>query len=661
MTHSVLQEIVFLLLISVCCVVIFKRLSMPPVLAYLFVGICVGPHALGWISDNASIQFLAEFGVVFLMFTVGLEFSLPQLLAMRKDVFAIGGAQVVLSTLVISIVIGLLGHKLSAAIIFGGILALSSTAMVIKQLTEQLEINSRHGRLSLAILLFQDLAVIPFLIIIPMLSHTSDNSIALELALAIVKAVLVIGLMLAIGHWLLRPLFHEVARQHSSELFTLTILLFSMAAAWITDMAGLSLALGSFIAGMMLSETEFKHQVEVDIRPFKDVLMGLFFITVGMLLNIKQLPEILPQVLVFVTGLVIIKYIVVMLICKLANIENGVASRTGISLAQGGEFGFAIMALAFNHGVLDEHLSQTGLATIVMSLLISPFLIRYNGAITKNLFPETYLKAREINLHELEKSTEALDGHIVICGYGRIGQNVSRFLRWEGFSFVALDLDPVIVKNAHEAGDRVYYGDSTHKEVLQAVQLKTARALVISFNDLSGTEKIINSAKQIQKDIPILVRTSDDSHLEKLQNLGVTEVVPETLEASLMLSSHLLLLLDVPMRKILDHIQEVRGKRYQMLHEFFHGQDDIHVSDADAIREGLHSLTIPEGSHCINKTLSEIDFEALHLKLNAICQDGICYQNPSPDELIEPGLVLVVYGKPEDYEHAQGILLSGIN
>ncbi|MDX1812426.1 MAG: monovalent cation:proton antiporter-2 (CPA2) family protein, partial [Gammaproteobacteria bacterium] len=261
---------------------------MPPVLAYLFVGIMVGPHALGWVPDDESTRFLAEFGVVFLMFTVGLEFSLPQLLAMRKEVFAIGGAQVGITTLVIAAIAMTLGQKMETAIIVGGILALSSTAMVIKQLNEQLEINSRHGRLSVAILIFQDLAVIPFLIIIPMISSTVENNIAFELMIAVLKAVLVIGFMLAIGHWLLRPLFHEVARQHSSELFTLTVLLFSMAAAWITDLAGLSLALGAFIAGMMLSETEFKHQVEVDIRPFRDVLMGLFFITIGMLLNTRD-------------------------------------------------------------------------------------------------------------------------------------------------------------------------------------------------------------------------------------------------------------------------------------------------------------------------------------------------------------------------------------
>jgi len=661
MTHSILQEIVVLLLISVFSVVVFRRLNMPPVLAYLFVGILVGPHALGWVPDDESTRFLAEFGVVFLMFTVGLEFSMPQLLALRKEVFAIGGAQVGITTLIVAIVVILLGQSLDTAIIIGGILALSSTAMVIKQLTEQLEINSRHGRLSVAILIFQDLAVIPFLIIIPMMAVNVENSIATELAFAVLKGALVIGIMLGIGHWFLRPIFHEVARQHNSELFTLTILFFSVAAAWVTDLSGLSLALGAFIAGMMLSETEFRHQVEVDIRPFRDVLMGLFFITIGMLLDTRDLPDILPQVFISVIALITVKYLIILAICRIAKVENGVASRTGISLAQGGEFGFAIMAIAITNGVLSEQVSQIVLATVVVSMMISPVLIRYNGAITKKFFSHSYVKSREANVQELEKSAGSLSGHVIICGYGRIGQNISKFLKLEGFEYIAVDLDPLIVKNTHEAGEKVYYADSTHKDVLEAISIASARAIVISYDDFVGTEKIINVVRPIRPDIPILVRTRDDSNLEKLQALGATEVIPETLEASLMLSSQLLMLLGVPMRKVVNNIREVRESRYQLLHEFFHGQDNTtNLSHADALREGLHSFNVPEGAFCIGKSIGDLNFENLHLKVSALCHDGVCHQKPSERINVEAGDVLVLYGKPEDYEHAQTVLLTGI-
>lgn len=659
MSHTILQEIVLLLMVSVASVVIFRRLNMPPILAYIFVGILVGPHAFGWVPNDESTRFLAEFGVVFLMFTVGLEFSLPQLMAMRKEVFAVGGAQVGITALIIAAVVFALGEPADTAFIIGGIIALSSTAIVIKQLTEQLELNSRHGRLSVAILIFQDLAVIPFLIIIPMISSNTDSSITWELSLAVVKGIAVISIMLAIGHWLLRPLFYEVAKQHSAELFTLTILLFSVAAAWVTHLSGLSLALGAFIAGMMLSETEFKHQVEVDIRPFRDVLLGLFFITIGMLLDIGELPAILPYVLLCVVALVIFKFGIIFLLSRLSGYESGVASRAGIVLAQGGEFGFAIMAIAIANNVLSQETSQIVLSTVVISMLLSPFFIRYNGQITKKLFTKSYLGSRQDNIKSIDEETRELSGHVIICGYGRIGQNIAKFLKMQEFEYVALDLDPVIVKEAHEAGDPVFYADSTHQEILEAVKISKARVIVISYDDYSGSKKIISMVKAVRPDMPILVRTRDDSNLADLQALGATEIVPETLEASLMLSSYLLMTLDVPMRKIVANIREVRAARYQLLHEYFHGQETRTIEDPDAHREGLHSFTVPEGAYCIGKTLQEIEFEKVHVTVTALRHNEVCHERPGAEALIEAGDVLVLYGTPEDFEHAKSVMLSG--
>ncbi len=657
MSHSILQEIVVLMLVSVLSVSLFRRFNMSPILAYLFVGILVGPNALGWIPDSESTRFLAEFGVVFLMFTVGLEFSLPRMVAMRKEVFGLGAMQVFITLGIFGAGLLLLGESLSTAFIIGGVVALSSTAIVIKQLSEQLEMNSRHGKLAIAILIFQDLAVIPFLIIIPALGMGAEGDLAVELGMAMLKAVVVIAVLLAAGHWLLRPLFHAIARQHSSELFTLTILLFSVATAWITDMAGLSLALGAFIAGMMFAESEFRHQVEVDIRPFRDVLLGLFFITVGMLLDLAYLPSVLHWVVLCVVAIVVIKFLVIMLIGKFANIEKGVSSRTALTLAQGGEFGFAILAIAFANGVLSEDMSQIILAAVIISMALSPFIIRHNGYLAKRWFASSYVVSREKNTHAIEQETKNICDHVVICGYGRIGQNVARFLKKEGFGYTALDLDPVIVKDAHDAGEAVYYGDSTHLEILRAVNIEKARVLLISYDDYLASVKIIQAAKMLRPDLPILVRTRDDAHLTDLQDLGATEVVPETVEASLMLSSHLLMLLGVPMKRVVRTIQEVRKSRYQLLREFFHGQDIVNVSEEDNLREGLHSFTIPEGASCIGKRLDELVLDEYQVKISSLKQGDVCLDKPTLDVVLAAGDVLVLYAMPEDFERAQAQLL----
>lgn len=658
MSHSDLQELVILMLASVVTVFIFRRFNMSPILGYLFVGILVGPNAFGLIPDSEGTRFLAEFGVVFLMFTVGLEFSLPHLVAMRKEVFGLGAMQVLFTLLIFGAGLLLLGESLTAAFIVGGVVALSSTAIVIKQLSEQLEMNSRHGRLAMAMLIFQDLAVIPFLIIIPALGLGASGNLTMELSMAMLKAIVVISVLLAAGHWLLRPLFHAIAKQHSSELFTLTILLFSIAAAWITDMAGLSLALGAFIAGMMLAESEFRHQVEVDIRPFRDVLLGLFFITVGMLLDLSYLPSVLHWVVLCVIAIISIKFLVIMAIGKLAGLEKGVTSRTALTLAQGGEFGFAILAIAFANGVLSESLSQVILAAVIISMALSPIIIRHNSFFAKRWFSDSYMVSREKNTQAIKKETRDLTDHVVICGYGRIGQNVAQFLKKEGFEYAALDLDPITIKEAHDAGEHVFYGDSTHLELLRAVNIEKARVLLISYDDYAASIKIIQVAKILRPDLPILVRTRDDSHLEELQNMGATEVVPEILEASLMLSSHLLMLLDVPMKRVVRTMQEVRASRYQLLHEFYHGQDIAKVGEEDNLRVGLHSLTIPEGATCIGKRIAELNLDEYNVKISALRHDGINHQQPEADAVLQAGDVLVLYATPENSKRAEAILLQ---
>lgn len=661
MHYVVFEQILILLALSVVVVAGFRRFHLPPILAYLAAGLLAGPHGLEWIPDSQDTRFLAEFGVVFLMFTVGLEFSIPQLLALRGAVLGMGGAQVLLTTAAAALVAWLLGLSPAAAIVVGGILALSSTALVTKQLNEQLEIHSRHGRNAIGILLFQDLAVIPFLIIIPILASGSEQSMAGPLLLALVKGAAAFTIMFAVGHWLLRPLFREIAAAHSAELFVLTVLLVALAAAWGTHLAGLSFALGAFLAGVMLGETEFRHQIEADIRPFRDVLLGLFFITIGMLLDLGELALIWPWVLLVLLGIWLVKGALIVLVCRVSGSDWGVAGRTALVLAQGGEFGFALLALAMgDNGLLPETAGQVVLASTVLSIAAAPFLIGGNGRIVKFLMGTRYLHTRSHQKEDIAHAGQGLQDHVIICGYGRVGQNVAQLLETEGFPYIALDLDPARISEAHGAGYPVFYGDATHSEILQAAGLKRARALLISYDDAASASKIMAQTRLVTPEIPILVRTRDETYLDHLQQEGATEVVPETLEASLMLSSRLLHILGVPKERVVKHVQAVRADRYQILRGYFHDElEHTGFEDEAGRRSHLHAVTVVEGAYAVGRSLRELDLEHCQVQVTAVRHGLQRTSQPEPDTELCTGDVLVLYGSPEDLQHAEARLLQG--
>lgn len=659
MEHNTLRSILILMGVAVFVVALLRRLHLPAVLAYLVTGYLVGPHGFGLIGDSADTRELAEFGVVFLLFTLGLEFSIPRFLVMRKAVFVLGGAQVIITTLGTMAIARLMGTSTPIALVLGGAFAMSSTAIVVKQLTEQNEIGLQHGRSAVAVLLFQDLAVIPFLILIPSLHGGLDSGVATDLMWAFAKGTLAVVLMLAAGRWLLKPLLHQVASARSPELFTLTALLVTMAAAFGTAYLGLSLALGGFLAGMMLAETEYRHQVEADIRPFRDVLLGLFFITVGMLLNPHTVARHWLLLVVAVLGLLLFKTALVAVLSRRLGSDNNAALRTGLVLAQGGEFGFALLSLGLAQGIMRVPLAEFGLAVIVVSMLSSPLLIRYNRQIAERFFPESELEDHDRLQHDIGRHQVHLENHVVIIGYGRVGQNVARLLEPEGFEFVALDLDPVRVRHAREAGDPVYYGDGTNREVLRAAGIERARVLVISYFKVSTALKILEHVKKMRPDIPVLVRTRDDAELEKLQAAGATEIIPETLESSLMLASHLLHVLHVPMTHILRKIQEVRTHRYSLLRSVFRGQDAVPIDPSHAFREQLHTVTLSPGATAVNRTLSDVNLKALGVVVTALRREGVVGRQPPGITVLKEGDVVVLWGTPEKLQDAEDILLRG--
>jgi len=660
MMHDTLSETIVLLMVSVIAVAVFRRLKLPAILAYLLVGVILGPHASGMIASTDSIHFLAEIGVAFLLFSLGLEFSLPKLVANRKAVLGLGSAQVIITLLIAATISWLLGTSIETAFVIGCVLSLSSTAIVIKQLAERLELDSRHGQQSVAILLFQDIAVIPMLLIIPILAGTSTEPFAIQLLLSLVEGVAVTVVMLAIGRWLLRPLFHEIATAHSAELFTLTVLLIALTSAWITHNAGLSMALGAFMAGMMLSETEFRHQIEADISPFRDVLLGLFFITIGMLLDVHTLPDIFHWVLLITLAIVLGKTLTTMTMSMLINqASKGVAFRTGLVLAQGGEFGFAILSLALTAKIVDPELSQLILASVIFSMALTPFLIRYNGRVTKRLFASSYGQSREVIKQNISDATAHLKNHVIICGFDRIGQNIAKVMEQENFEYAALDYNISLIRNARKAGYKVSFGDSTHRVILCAAGIERASVLVICHSDIRTIEKTLSHARSLNPRLPILVRTQDETYYEILQKAGATEVVPETLEASLIMSSHLLSLMDVPMSRIVRRVQEMRADNYSTLRQYFHDDAHNNIELPDEARKRLVSVILHDGAHAIGKTLIDIKLENIGVLVHNNRRSDNKQSSPAADAVLKEGDILVLFGTPESLEHAEAILLNG--
>jgi K+:H+ antiporter len=655
-----LLQILILLTASVCVVAAVRKLALPAILGYLAVGMLLGPHALELAADNETTQLLADFGVVFLVFTLGLEFSLPRLVAMRWEVLGVGGAQVLITVgIVASGAILFFDVVPAVAVLIGGAVAMSSTAIIIAQLTEQSENNRTHGRLAVAICLFQDLSFPLLLALLSALSGGVGTVDAAHIMAAIGAAAFALLLVLAAGRWLLRPLFLMIASVRSAELFSLAVLLAVLASAWATQAVGLSLALGAFLAGMMLAETEFRHQVEATIRSYREVLLGLFFITVGMLLDVGLLLRDLPVVMAILLGMLLLKAAVVAVVAKPATKSWFKSLRTGVIVAQGGEFGFALLILLLRKGLLDPAIAQPLLAATVLSMVFSPLIIRHNRRITRVILRETGNPQTEAMRQERITLAAADREHVVICGFGRVGQNIARVLEQSGFEYIALDVDPYRIRTGRQAGDPVVYGDAGQIKVLENVGIAHASVVVITFANPDVALRILRAVRELRADVPILVRTQDDTKLTELQAAGATEVVPETFEASLMLLSHLLLLVKLPVGTVLRTVNDIRSHRYSMLRQYFRDAGAEHLDQTHAFREELHSVILPPHAWAVGRSITDLMERGGDVTINAVRRDGIVGRDPGPDTVFKEGDVVVVYGTPEAVEHAETLLLMG--
>ncbi len=654
--HSTLQPVLVLLAAAVMVVVVFRLLKLPLLLGYLIVGVLIGPHAMAWITTTDKVRDLAEIGVVFLMFSIGLEFSLSRLRAMRRIVFGLGAAQVLVMLMLVLVVAMILGVPWQTGIVLGGALAMSSTAILAKLLAERFELNSTHGQQIIGILLFQDLAVVPLLILIPALGVPPENLMT-NMGFALAKAALVLGVLLYAGQRVMRAWFHVVASQKSPELFVLNVLLVTLGVAYLTDIAGLSLALGAFVAGVLISETEYRFQVEEDIKPFRDVLLGLFFVSIGMLLDVRVVAE-NAWVSVFLVTLVIVKTLLIFGLSRICGAPGGVAMRTGLALGACGEFGFVILAHASESDLIAHHIMQPVLAAMVLSMLIAPFVIERSEAIVRRWSASEWM-SRAMQLHNIAVQSMAADAHVLICGYGRSGQNVARFLDRENISFIALDNDPQRIREAVAAGERVVFGDAARREVLLAAGLQRARVVIITYVDTESALRILTHVQQARPGLPVVVRTTDDSDIEKLRNAGATEVVADLMEASLMLASSTLMLVGVPLNRVLRRIRETREHRYELFRGFFRGITDEFEGIDQALQPRLHSVLVTAGSKAIGRQLNELGLEKTGVEVTAIRRRNIRTVAPAPHMRIEEGDVVVLLGSEASVTASEIKLLQG--
>jgi K+:H+ antiporter len=654
-----LSQVLILLAGSVLFVTLARRFGLSTTLAYLLVGAILGPHALNIVTDSGTTRQLAELGVAFLLFTLGLEFSLPRMLAMRREVFGLGAAQVGATAALFALIGRALDLPWLTAIVVGGAVSMSSTAILLAQLTERSELNRTHGRLAFAMLLFQDLAFVPFLALASALAAGGRQFHLGSSVLAVIGGVLAIVAVLAAGRWLLRPLFHVIAHSRLRELFTLTVLLVVLASAWTSNVAGLSLALGAFLSGMMLAETEYRYHIETVIRPFRDILLGLFFISVGMLLNMPLLAGELGVISAAVVVLIVLKASIAALVTRPFTTTRFKALRTGIVISIGGEFGVALCTICLEADLIPERIGEPLLIAIVLSMVLSPVILNNNKAAARFLLREAGPPRTASEREDAATIEIARREHVVLCGFGRVGQNVARVLESQGFEYIALDLDPARIRAARQAGDPVFFGDSSDESLLVKVGLETASAVVISFSDPATSLGILHSIRRLRPEVPVLVRTADDARLKELQDAGATDVVPETFEASLMLVSHVLMLLHMPVTKVVRVVNDIRNNRYAVLRNIVRRGDARPMDETHEHREEIKSVVVPPGAWAVGRTLRDVRGRGAEVVFTGIRRLGILGREPSADTVIRDGDIVVIYGQPEELERAESVLLAG--
>ncbi len=656
---QIFLSMIVLMLIAAFLVWQFKRINLPPILAYLCAGVFAGPQILNFFPDSEQMHLAAEVGIVFLLFTLGLEFSLAKLIAMRRLVFGVGGGQMLLTTSLFAAIAVLMGQNLTTAIIIGAMLALSSTAIVIKTIDEQGRLNTKRSQIAVSILLFQDIAVVPLLIAIPLLASASDQSIAIAMVFAFLKGVIVVAVLLSVGKWLLPTIFNEIAKTRTDELFVLCTLVIALLAAGATYAFGLSMALGAFLAGMMLSESQYRHQLEADIRPFRDILMGLFFVTVGMQLNLSVLSSQFHWIVLGLIVVLVIKVVMIRLaaVINQADPQDGWAA--GLKLSQLGEFTFVIAALALENQLIDEYTSSMIICIGVISMALTPWLINKSGAIASYIVKAPEPSIAPDGLSVSNNASVAASTDILILGFGRVGQSISKMMKLEKLSYNVIDIDPIRVQESRSAGEHIYYGDAAYKSILINAKVEQVKLVIITFDNHDKALKVINTIRSITPDISIIVRTRKDYKMDDLYSAGARQVVPEMQEGSLMLISQVLHYAGVPMSRILKRIRNERKKGYVHMHGFYPGETTEISYDTKDKLEFMHAVLISEDAYAVDKSFAELEVERRRVTIVAVRRNNIEIPEPTDDFVLRSDDVVVISGKPRRVERIEKFLLDG--
>jgi len=551
-------ELLVILTSSLVSVVVFRRFRVPDILAYLFAGALIGPYALGLVKDDENIRLFSDLGVTFLLFDLGLEFSLPRLLALRRSVFGLGVLQLTLTIAVLfGVLIGFGGHSSAASLVIAGALTVSSTAIIVRELHELKLFNRHHAQLSVGVLVLQDLAAAMLLILIPALAVTPDQPVYRQIAWTLGSSLLLGGFLLGVARWVLPYVFYEITKIQSEEIFVLTTLVIVLLSGWLMSAFGLSMALGAFIIGVMLGESEFRHQVEMSIRPFRDILMGLFFASLGMKLDIGLLSGEWSMLLAGTVLVVVCKWAMTVVSALIVGESFNTACKSGLLLAQVSEFGFALIALATEVGVLSTDTSSRVLLIAWATMALSPVLIRYNFEISEVLagMGGRRLSARD---REREHVPPDLAGHVILAGYGRVGQMIGKFLRANDIPFIAMDMDSEQVKKGRKNGELVIYGSCDRIELLERCHIDRARLAILTFKSLKEAQRAVSKIRSSGYVLPIIVRTQHHSDYTGLIMAGANHVVPEMFEASLLIAAEVLTMLGFPKAEVEEQIDAER-------------------------------------------------------------------------------------------------------
>ncbi|MDX2042345.1 MAG: cation:proton antiporter [Acidobacteriota bacterium] len=658
MPHDItlLNDLLILLLAALPIAFLCHRLRLPVMVGFMLTGIIIGPSGAGLIRDPHAVELLAEIGVVLLLFTIGLEFSLQRMMEMKRLVVLGGGLQVVLTLLIAFGLAYLFGRSFSQSAFFGFLFALSSTAIVLKSYMDRAEVETPHGKAGVGILLFQDLCIVPMMLLTPVLSG-KEGSDPTQIVLALGEAALAIAAIILTARFVVPFLLGRIVKLRSPEIFIVFVVLVSLGTASVTAHFGLSLALGAFIAGLVLSESEYSHQIVSDVLPFRDVFNSLFFISIGMLLSLAALLANLPTVLFLLTALIVGKALIVFVVALLLGNSLRVATMIGLGLAQVGEFSFILAKVGAGQGLISDNDYQQFLAASILSMILTPFLIKVAPRAGYGLQTLISPKSKEDLSLEPPESTDAQKGHVVIVGYGMNGHNLAKVLSRTSIPHKVLELNAENVRKGKADGAPIYYGDATRREILLHAGLASARILAIAISDLLATRRIVALAREMNPDLRIIVRTRYMSELNDLFSLGANQVIPEEFETSIEIFSRVLREYGVGRNLIEREVQEIRREGYKVLRSA-----SLPLAGFSVVAETFGSVSsetvfIDEHSPAIGKTLSELNLRrSVGVTVIAAICDSNTRVNLGPEFRISANDILVLLGSPEQIEQAQDIL-----